>query len=122
MANEITLAKEQLRDEFTAAGLDCVEYIPERVIPPLVVINSGSPFITADTVLNGYAMNLELVLIAGTATNEFATEQLETLIQDVLRALPNYAVLNSVEKPFALAINNSEYLSCNVNVEISITI
>lgn len=122
MANEITLAKEQFRDVLVAAGLDCVEYIPERVIPPIVVINSGSPFISADTVLNGYAMNLELVLMAGTATNEFATEQLEALIQDVLHALPNYAVLQNVEKPYALAINNAEYLSCNVNVEISITI
>lgn len=122
MTNEITLAKEQLRDVFTAAGLDCVEYIPERVIPPIVVINSGAPFITVDTLSNGYIMGLELVLVAETATNEFATEKLETLIQDVLRALPNYAILQRVDKPFALAVNNAEFLSTNVFVDIFITI
>ena len=122
MTNEITLAKEQLRDVLVAAGLDCVEYIPERVIPPIVVINSGAPFITVDTLSNGYIMGLELVLVAETATNEFATEKLETLIQDVLRALPNYAILQRVDKPFSLAVNNAEYLSTNVFVDIFITI
>jgi hypothetical protein len=122
MTNEITLAKEQFRDALVAAGLDCVEYIPERVIPPIVVINSGAPFLVPETIGSEYTMNLELVLIAATATNETATEELENLIQDVLRALPSYAVLANVAKPFALAINNAEYLSTNVNVEISITI
>lgn len=122
MTNEITTAKEQFRDALIAAGLDAVEYIPERVIPPVVVINSGSPFIAPETLGNQYTMNLELVLIAGTATNETVTEELETLIENVLKALPAYAVLQRVDKPFALAINNAEYLSTNVNVELSITI
>ena len=120
--NEITLAIEQFRDVIVAAGLECVEYIPERIIPPLVVINSAAPFLTPDTLGNGYIMGLELVLVSGTATNEFATEALETLIQDVLRALPNYAELQRVDKPFSLAVNNAEYLSTNVFVDIAITI
>jgi hypothetical protein len=122
MISEITLAKQQLRDALVAAEIDCVEYIPERVIPPLVVINSGSPFIIPETLANGYVMGLELVLVAETATNEFATERLETLIQDVLRALPNYAELQRVDKPFALSVNNAEYFSTNIFVDISITI
>lgn len=122
MTNEITLAKEQFRDVIVAAGLDCKEYIPERIIPPLVVINSGSPYIQPETVGNEYTLNLEVVLVAATASNESSTEELETLIQDFLRALPSYAVLNRVDKPFALAVNNAEYLSTNVFVEISITI
>tara|TARA_R110000796_G_scaffold3134_1_gene12065 strand:+ start:5462 stop:5830 length:369 start_codon:yes stop_codon:yes gene_type:complete len=122
MTNEITLAKEQFRDALIAADLDCVEYIPERVIPPVVVINSGSAFLVPETLGNQYTMNLELVLIAGTATNETVTEELENLIQKVLRALPAYAVLQRVDRPFALAINNAEFYSTNVNVELSITI
>jgi len=122
MTNEITTAKEQFRDALITAGLDAVEYIPERVIPPVVVINSGSPFLVPETLGNQYTMNMELVLIAGTATNETVTEELETLIEAVLKALPAYAVLQRVDKPFALAINNVEYLSTNVNVELSITI
>ena len=122
MSNEITTAKEQFRDVLVDAGIEAVEYIPERVIPPIVVINSGSPFLVPETIGSEYTMNLELVLIAGTATNELATEQLEDLIEDVLQALPSYAALQRVDKPFALAINNTEYLSTNVFVELSITI
>lgn len=122
MTNEITLSKEQFRDVIVAAGLDCKEYIPERVIPPLVIINSGSPYLQPETVGNEYILNLEVVLVGPTASNESSTEELETLIQDFLRALPSYAVLNRVDKPFALAVNNTEYLSTNVFVEISITI
>lgn len=122
MTNEITLAKEQFRDALIAAELDAVEYIPERVIPPIVVINSGSPFLVPETVGHEYTMNLELVLVAGTATNETATEELENLIEKTLLALPAYAALQRVDKPFALAINNAEYLATNVFVELSITI
>jgi hypothetical protein len=122
MANEITTAKEQFRDALIAADLDCYEYIPERVIPPVVVINSGSPFLVPETIGHEYRMVLELVLIAGTATNETATEKLEDLIEQTLLALPVYAALQRVDKPFALAINNTEYLSTNVFVEITITI
>lgn len=122
MSNEITLAKEQFRDVLVAAGIECVEYIPERVIPPIVIINSGSPFIIPETLGSQYIMALELVLVAATATNETATEELEDLIEQTLNALPAYAELQRVDKPFALAINNAEYLSTNVFVEISITI
>ena len=122
MTNEITTAKEQFRDALVDADIECVEYIPERVIPPVVVINSGSPFLVPETIGNQYTMNLELVLIAATATNETATEELENLIEQTLNALPAYAALQRVDKPFALAINNAEYLSTNVFVELSITI
>lgn len=122
MSNEITAAKEQFRDALIAAGLDAVEYIPERVIPPIVVISSGSPFLVPETIGSEYTMNLELVLVAATATNETATEELENLIEQTLQALPAYAALQRVDKPFALAVNNAEYLSTNVFVELSITI
>jgi len=122
MTNEITLAKEQFRDVLVAAGLDAKEYIPERIIPPIVVINSGSPFLVLESLGREYVLSLELVLVAGTATNEIATEQLEDLIQATLRALPSYASLQRVEKPFALSVNNVEFLSTNVIVELSITI
>ena len=122
MTNEITLAKEQFRDVLVAAGLDAKEYIPERIIPPIVVINSGSPFLVLESLGREYVLSLELVLVAGTATNEIATEQLEDLIQATLRALPSYASLQRVEKPFAQSVNNVEFLSTNVIVELSITI
>jgi len=122
MTNEITTAKEQFRDALVDAGLDAVEYIPERVVPPLVVINSGNPFLVPETIGSEYTMSLELVLVAATATNETATEKLEDLIEATLNAMPAFARVVRVEKPYALATGNAEYLSTTVAVEISITI
>lgn len=122
MPNEITTAKEQFKAVLIAAGIEAVEYIPERVIPPIVVINSGSPLLTPESISREYILGLELNLISGTATNEFATEELEDLIEKTINALPAYARFERVEKPYALAMNNAEYLSCNMVVELSITI
>ena len=120
--NEITTAKEQFRDALIDADLDVHSFLPERIVPPVVVINTGSPFIITESLGSEYIMQLELILVAGTATNESATEALEQLIEDVLKALPSYARLLRVEKPYSLAYNNAEYLSTSVQVEISITI
>lgn len=122
MANEITTAKEQFNQALKDAGLDSMPFLPERIVPPIVVINTGSPFITPETIGNQYVMSLELILVAGTATNESATETLEQLIEDVLKALPSFARLLRVEKPYSLAYNNAEYVATSVLVEISITI
>jgi hypothetical protein len=120
--NEITLAKEQFATALKGEGLDVYAFLPERIVPPVVVINTGNPFITVETIGNEYVMSLELILVAGTATNESATETLEQLIESVLKALPSYARLLRVDKPYSLAYNNAEYVSTSVQVELSITI
>lgn len=120
--NEITLAKEQFATALKDSNLDVFAFLPERIVPPVVIINTGSPFIVTETIGNEYLMSLELMLVAGTATNEYATETLEQLIEDVLKALPNYARLVRVDKPYSLSYNNAEYAATSVFVEISITI
>lgn len=122
MSNEITLAKEQLRDALVEAEIDAKEYIPERVVPPIVVIASGSPFLVPETISKEYTMNIELMCVAGTATNEQSTEMLEDLIEQTLNALPAFARLVRVDKPYSLSTGNTEYLSTSIFVEVSITI
>ena len=122
MTNPITLAKEQFRDALIASSLDVKEYIPERIIPPVVVISDGSPFLEPESLSQEFIMNLELLLVAGTASNETSTEELESLISTALNGLPAYARIVNVGKPYALAVNNTEYLSASLFVEISITI
>lgn len=120
--NEITLAKVQFKDALIAEGLDVVEYIPERIIPPVVVIKPSTQYLQVATLGSEYDLGLELILITATATNEYASEELDTLIQDTLKALPNYAVMTGVEKPYTLSANNAEYLATSIQVNLSITI
>lgn len=119
----ITEARELLRDDLIAAGLNVVEFIPARITPPIVIISAGSPYLEARSTANQYKLNLELVLVAQNATNEQATAKLDDLIEEVLAALPAYAVLNGgIGQPYGLGTNNADYLSANVSLNLIITI
>jgi hypothetical protein len=122
MTNEITLSKAEFKLDLEAAGLKVLDYVPERIVPPIVIINSASPYLTPSTLGNEYDLALELVVIAATATNKQATEMLDQAIADVLNAMPRYARVLRVNEPYQMQTNNAEYLSVNVSVELEITI
>jgi hypothetical protein len=122
MTNEITLSKAELKLDLEAASIRVLDYVPERIVPPIVIINSSSPYLTPSSLGTEYNLNLELVVIASTATNKKATENLDQAIHDVLNALPRYARLLRVNEPYNLQTNNAEYLSANLSVELDITI
>lgn len=123
MANEITTAREQFQTALVGAGIRVSEFIPERITPPIVIINSRSPYLTPN-LFGEYDLNLELVLVAATATNKQAQEKLEDAIQSVLQAVAPLAwvQLNEVGQPYSMQVNNAEYLSSNVSVTLQITI
>jgi hypothetical protein len=121
--SEINDAKVQFKTDLVNAGLNVLEYVPERITPPIVIVNAASPYIeTAE--FGEYTLGLELVLVASTATNKKATENLDQLIEDVLLALSplTYAKLTNVNQPYNLQTNNAEYLSTNVYLQLAITI
>lgn len=121
--SEITNAKVEFKDALIAAGLNVLEYVPERITPPLVIVNAASPYvITAE--FGEYKLGLELVLVSSTATNKKATENLDQLIEDVLVAIEPlpYVRLTSVNQPYNLQTNNAEYLSTNIFVQLTISI
>ena len=124
MTNEITTSKAELQLDLQTAGLEVLDYVPERVVPPIVIISPGSPYLVTETVGNEYRLGLNLTLVAGTATNEQATEALDELIANTVSALADlgYAVLKSVNPPFRLAVNTAEYLAAEINLDLSITL
>lgn len=119
--NEITTAKNQFATALGNAGLRVLAYVPERITPPIVIVNVSSPYLTAAN-FGEYNVNLELVLVAATATNKTATEALDELIEYTLNALPGFAQFNTVNQPYNLQVNNAEYLAANVYVTLQITI
>jgi hypothetical protein len=122
MTNEITLAKAEFKLDLDNAGLNVLDYVPERIVPPIVILNSASPYLTPNDLGKEYTLNLELVMVAATATNKQATEQLDQLIEDVVQAMPRYARLLRVNAPYNLQTGNAEYLAANASVELEITI
>lgn len=124
MSNEITASKAEFALDLTTAGLEVLDYVPERIVPPIVIVTAGSPYLTAETVGNEYRLGLNLTLVAGTATNEEATLALDELIADTVNAVSKlgYVVLKTVNPPFRLSANNAEYLSAELTLDLSITL
>jgi hypothetical protein len=124
MSNEITASKAEFALDLQNAGLDVLDYVPERIVPPIVIITSGSPYLVAETVGNEYRLGLNVTLVASTATNEEATEALDELIATTVHALSQlgYVVLKTVNPPYRLAANNAEYLASDLNLDLSITL
>jgi hypothetical protein len=124
MTNEITASKAEFKLDLQNAGLDVLDYVPERIVPPIVIVNSGSPYLVTETVGREYRLGLNVTLVASTATNEEATEALDELIAQTVSAISTlgYVILKTVNTPFRLAANNAEYLACDLNIDLSITL
>lgn len=121
--SEITAAKVEFKLELADAGLNVLEYIPERITPPIILINAASPYLTTAE-FGEWNLGLELVLVASTATNKKATESLDQLIENTLAAIQplTYVRITSVNQPYNLQTNNAEYLSANIYVQLNITL
>lgn len=120
--NEITASKAEYALALTALGLKVSTYIPERVVPPVVIIGPGSPYLTPATLEHELTMNLELMVVSATAVNVKSTELLDKALETILKGNPGYAKVTSVGQPYALQTNNAEFLTANVSVELRITI
>ena len=124
MTNEITASKAELALDLQNAGLDVLDYVPERLVPPIVVVSANSPYLVPETVGHEYRLGLTLTLVAMTATNEEATEALDGLIAQTVSALATlgYVVLRQVNPAYRLQANNAEYLASDLNIDLSITL
>jgi hypothetical protein len=121
--SEINAVKVEFKLELADAGLNVLEYVPDRITPPIVIVNSAQPYIqTAE--FGEWSMGIELVLVSSTATNKKATENLDQLIEDTLNAITplTYARITSVNQPYNLQTNNAEYLAANIYCQLNLTI
>ena len=120
--SEVGAAKAELALTLQAAGLDVYDYIPERVTPPVVVIRSGSPYLTPSSVGNEYLVNLELVVVAGFATNEPSTDDLDDLIEQTILAIPADAGFRDVAQPYTLVMNGNDFLATTIGIDLQLSI
>jgi hypothetical protein len=121
--SEINALKVEFSLELVGEGLNVLEYIPERNTPPIILINAAQPYLqTAE--FGEWSLGVELVLVASTATNKKATENLDQLIEDTLNAITplSYARITSVNQPYNLQTNNAEYLAANIYCQLNLTI
>ena len=120
--NEITASRAEYALALSALGLKVSSFIPDRIVPPVVVLTPGSPYLEPATLADTWLMRFDVMVIASVATNVKATEQLEKALATIMAGNPAYARINTVGQPYALQTNNAEFLVANIAVDIHITI
>lgn len=120
--NEITASKVEYALALSALGLKVSSFIPERIVPPTIVISPNSTYLTPVTLDTDFLMQLEVMVIAAPAVNKKASEMLDKALETILKGNPDYVRIQNVGQPYALQTNNSEFLTANIAVEIRITL
>jgi len=67
--SEINATKVEFKLELADAGLNVLEYIPERITPPIVIMNSAQPYLQTAQ-FGEWSLGLELVLVAATSKHK----------------------------------------------------
>ena len=96
-----------------------VDYVPEVVTTPSIMILSSDPWLEPVTMGNNKAWRVRytLELVAAPNTNPGALVQLETMVGTVLPLIPQSWQIQSVSSPRTRQANTSDVYS----VEVSIT-
>lgn len=100
------------------AGVRCVDYIPERITPPIAVMEPTSEWIASSETYGEWRIGYDVTIVTQTASNSKATNTLDGMVEDVLTEVAGatgfYA--GSVSAPNVLAVNNAEYLSVALTI------
>lgn len=124
--NDITVTKQAFLTALEAAGLtvETSAWVPDRITPPVIILIPTSPFLEPMTLGKEWSMNMQLVLVNQTRMNELMTEELEDMIEAVITACDqlHYVRLSSVEAPYSMSTGGADFLACNINVQLAITI
>ena len=122
MTNIITQTKIDLANELISDGINAEYYIPPRIVPPLAIISADSRYVAQGDTVATFEIGVELTLVAQTASNAKATEDLDDLIVSAIGAIPAMWRIDSVGQPFALGVNNADYLATKMALTTQITI
>lgn len=103
-------------------GFKSFDYLPERVNPPVAIVSPGEPFVEEGDTFTTMKVTLDVVLVAGKASNKQSTYDLYDLIDTAVFNLGDWHV-DSVQRPYQLEANGVPYLATTVTIsnEIEIT-
>lgn len=110
-------------EDLQAAGLKTSDFVPPKVVPPLVIIGTGDPYVEEGKTYNQseFVVHLELFCVTGTATNSAATTALNEMIETVIFNLGDWTI-DGVSAPYMASANDAQYLTARVSITKTITI
>ena len=109
-------------NDLKSVGLKVSDSVPAKVVPPLVIIGTGDPYVEqGGTFGSDFLVHLELFLVTGTATNSAATAALNNMIQTVIYNLGDWEI-KGVSAPYMATANDSYYLTSKISITNTIEI
>lgn len=98
-----------------ATGAQAHAFMPDRIVPPSVIVLPGTPHLTASGTFGTFTLGLEVVLVAPAKVNETAATTLDQLIDDAVVALVNAGIsVSEVSEPWQLSSANATYLAATI--------
>ena len=105
--------REELKLQLVNAGLTVFDYVPERITPPVAVIEPGGPYVTSGETFCEFEVTFNVVLFAATGTNEVATAELDQYICNVIDECETFT-MESVATPQSFEVSNAVYLGTRI--------
>ena len=115
MANTLKATRDELAMQLTKAGVTVIPYIPERIVPPVALIEAGAPYMELGETFCEFKVGLSVMLFAAHATNEEATNQLDQVICDVLDEVDTF-MIDVVEQPGNYELPAGQFLGTRIQV------
>lgn len=121
MTTTLTDARENVCDALDGlGGVTVYSYNPETLAAPAAVVLPGDPYLASgeDGVPYGWhRVRHTIIVVAAVASNEVATETLDSLIGDAIQLLgiAGYDV-ETVTEPYAFSSNGNLHLAADLTV------
>ena len=119
MSASISEVRGELVNALTAIGATVYGWVPEAIIPPACVIIPDSPYLESTLISkSSVSVKINFTISAAVAynSNPGALDNLETLVIQILGAMPNGYVVGDVQRPTITNVNTSSLLIADISV------
>lgn len=108
-SNMLASSRALLAQQLVSAGVTVSDHVPERINPPLAVIEPGTPYVQAGQTFTEFEVRYQVILLAATAANQVASSELDRLIVAVLDAVDTFD-LDQVDQPSQFDTGSAQFL------------
>ena len=115
MIVEARAALETLLDD---AGFNVSAFVPERITPPIAVIEPAGDWIVSGDTYGTFRVAFDVTLITQTASNAKVTDEIDQQVDDFLNAIADASgfYCGSASAPTYLSVQNADFLSVTLTV------
>lgn len=115
--SELSIVRSDVAAELAAQGLNAVYTVPDRVVPPVAVVQPGEPYLTAANHANSiWEVTLRVTVLTGAGSNETQMNDLDDAIEKVILGLRQTQWNITVGEPYALVNGATEYPAVDITI------